>query len=450
MNKFFYTIIGAVFLIACSKQPKNQFTKITVPKENFKISYLKGFKKNEDAAGEKISYIDTLKYKKKFPLCIIEVGQGQRRIFLYAPLGANIDITAKDGEFHFSGDYKMENEFLQQLDTTCFRPMMDSTMSYIYMNPEKEKIVMSMVDSIHNAARDLIEQHQAHLDAEFVRLMHKNILYTAAYYKDHYQKLLISDFKDYKATDSLYDYRASIPLEDEEALEFDIYLNYVSSTIGISYAKDKLQSSVEKINSLASEKIKFALLSEFLRIYIGLQGINEISQRIYDDYIQKYPHAKREVKEIYAKKIKTAVGEIAPDFTAYKTDGKEVSLSDFRGKLVYVDFWATWCGPCQDEIPHLKKLEKQYHDKEIVFLSVSLDPDNLKKEWKEMIKKESLAGVQVRSQGGFKSNAAQQYGILGIPTFLLIGKQGEIISFPAPRPSSGEGTSVKNLIDRHL
>ena len=445
MNKFFYTIIGAVFLIACSKQPKNQFTKITVPKENFKISYLKGFKKNEDTAGEKISYTDTLKHKKFFPIMYCEVGQGQYRVFLYAPLGANVDITAKDGDFHFSGDYKIENEFLQQLDTTFFRPMIGSAMYDIYRSPEK--IAVSMVDSIYNAAKDLIEQHQAHLDAEFVRLIHKNILYTAANYKNDYQNMLIRRFKDYKATDSLYDYRASIPLEDEEALEFDSYLNYVSSTIGMSYATDKLQSSVEKINSLASEKIKFELLSMLLRGYIGYQGINETSQRIYDNYIQKYPHAKREVKEIYAKKIKTAVGKIAPDFTVYKTDGKEVSLSDFRGKLVYVDFWATWCGPCKYEIPHLKKLEKQYHDKEIVFMSVSLDSDEDKEKWKEMVKQESLTGVQVRAQGGFGSNAAQQYSISGIPTFLLIGKQGEIISCQAPRPSSGE---AGNLINRYL
>lgn len=130
-------------------------------------------------------------------------------------------------------------------------------------------------------------------------------------------------------------------------------------------------------------------------------------------------------------------GEAAIDFTYPDIDGNMVSLSDFKGKCVYVDVWATWCGPCKAEIPYLKELEKSFHGKDIVFLSVSVD-DN-KEAWEKMIKEKELGGVQLFANG-WSTEIMKNYSINGIPRFMLFDKDGNIISLDASRPSN-ENTS---------
>ena len=137
------------------------------------------------------------------------------------------------------------------------------------------------------------------------------------------------------------------------------------------------------------------------------------------------------------------VGEPAVDFTYPNMDGNEVSLSSLKGKLVYVDVWATWCGPCKAEIPALRELEEEYHGKNIVFLSVSVD-DN-KDEWLKMVKEENLGGIQLWADGW--SGITKDYAILGIPRFMLFSTHGKVISNDAPRPSSLE---IRDLIDSNL
>ena len=138
-------------------------------------------------------------------------------------------------------------------------------------------------------------------------------------------------------------------------------------------------------------------------------------------------------------------GEAAIDFRYPDRNGNEYALTDFKGKLVYVDVWATWCGPCVREIPHLINLEKDYHDMDIVFLSVSVD-DN-KEAWEKMLDDYNMGGVQIIGDKGWQTGIMQSYAINGIPRFMLFNKEGNIISLMAPRPSS-EG--IRTLIDQYL
>ena len=157
------------------------------------------------------------------------------------------------------------------------------------------------------------------------------------------------------------------------------------------------------------------------------------------------PVYKQEVESVFNGKLKIAPGKIAPTFTYNDINGKSVSLSDFNGKLVYIDFWATWCGPCRGEIPHLDKLEKDYKGKKIVFVKISLDDDM--DAWRKMVTEKKLGGVQLHADGAWSSDAAKNYQIKGIPTFVLIGADGKIISPSAPRPSSEE---IRTLLDHEL
>ena len=133
------------------------------------------------------------------------------------------------------------------------------------------------------------------------------------------------------------------------------------------------------------------------------------------------------------------------DFTCKDVNGKEVSLSDFKGKMVYVDVWATWCGPCIKEMPHIEKLMEEYKGKDIVFMGVSIDKEKDKPKWQNFLKEKKLKGVQVYAGQG--SELAKIYQIATIPRFMLFDKKGNIVSTDAPRPSEPE---VRLMIDKGL
>lgn len=139
-------------------------------------------------------------------------------------------------------------------------------------------------------------------------------------------------------------------------------------------------------------------------------------------------------------------GRPAPDAAFYDTTGKTMRFSDYRGKLLYVDVWATWCGPCKREIPDLKKLEEEYHGKNIHFLSISTDKDL--NAWKNYIRKNDMAGLQMHQSDIPEEGVSMLYMVNSIPRFLLIDEAGKIISADAPRPSSGE--LIRNLINSNL
>ena len=136
-------------------------------------------------------------------------------------------------------------------------------------------------------------------------------------------------------------------------------------------------------------------------------------------------------------------GESYIDFTYENTSGESVSLSSFKGSLVYVDVWATWCGPCKAEIPYLKSLEQDYHEQNIVFLSVSVDTN--KDKWLKMVEEEALGGVQLWADGW--SQITKDYAIFGIPRFMLFSEDGKVISNDAPRPSN---ENTRELFDKFL
>ena len=136
-------------------------------------------------------------------------------------------------------------------------------------------------------------------------------------------------------------------------------------------------------------------------------------------------------------------GEPAIDFNYPDIEGNEFSLTSFKGDLVYVDVWATWCGPCKAEIPSLQKLETDYHGKNITFMSVSVDTD--KEAWEKMVREQELGGVQLWADGW--SEITKDYAIFGIPRFMLFDAKGNVISTDAPRPSSSE---IRELFEANL
>lgn len=147
--------------------------------------------------------------------------------------------------------------------------------------------------------------------------------------------------------------------------------------------------------------------------------------------------------------FKENVEKKAPiNFTFPDAGGTDVSLSEFRGKVVYIDIWATWCGPCKREMPAMKVLEAEYKDnKDIVFMGVSVDASKNIQKWKDFLVSEQLPGVQLFAGDMAGPTLSKPYNIKGIPRFMLVGKDGSLIYMDAPRPSSSE---IRAVLDAAL
>jgi thiol-disulfide isomerase/thioredoxin len=129
-------------------------------------------------------------------------------------------------------------------------------------------------------------------------------------------------------------------------------------------------------------------------------------------------------------------GSVSPSFDYDNYKGGKTKLEDFKGKYVYIDIWATWCGPCIGEIPSLKKVEEKYHDKNIVFVSISIDKVKDMEKWKKMIEKKELGGIQLIADNDWNSKFIQDFKVTSIPRFILLDPKGNIIKADAERPSS--------------
>ena len=171
------------------------------------------------------------------------------------------------------------------------------------------------------------------------------------------------------------------------------------------------------------------------------RGISFYNMEKLDLYYQTYVKLASNDKDINRikgkyERIKTLKkGSPSPSFNYPDSSGKNISLESLKGKLVYVDVWATWCGPCKAQIPFLKQLEEKYREEDIAFVSLSIDQLKNISKWKDMIVDKELEGIQIIADKAWRSKFVTDYVIEGIPRFILIDKDGNLMDPMAPRPA---------------
>jgi|HubBroStandDraft_1064217.scaffolds.fasta_scaffold342781_2 peroxiredoxin len=117
-------------------------------------------------------------------------------------------------------------------------------------------------------------------------------------------------------------------------------------------------------------------------------------------------------------------GKPAPEIALSNMEGNQVSLADLKGRVVLIDFWASWCGPCRYNNPRLVKLYQKYHEKGFEILGVSLD--NNPASWKQAVQQDKLEWIQVNDNQGWDASVAKLYRVNAIPVSFLIDKEGII------------------------
>ena len=257
---------------------------------------------------------------------------------------------------------------------------------------------------------------------------------------------------EYQPDEDYYDVIESYVVEDERLACLDEYRAFVAEAMHVLDPEGRGTTSVYPktvaqmkfaADRLSDPAVKEIILHHIAAAYVDNFGVKDISEmeNLYHTYVRD-----KLLTSSFARKYErwdlSRPGKRSPGFRAPDVDGKEYTLADFRGKYVYIDMWATWCGPCKREMPYLKALEEEFKDAEIVFVGLSIDKD--KAAWEDMMRQGELTGVQLYLGTG--SRFQEGYRVEAIPRFILLDKEGVIISNDMSRPSAKEtAETLRNL-----
>lgn len=201
-----------------------------------------------------------------------------------------------------------------------------------------------------------------------------------------------------------------------------------------------------KIKDIKSTKIKDLMVSMlFNQISLKNKNHERDYQRILEMLTADELKEKLRAKLVVIQNTKPEMP--APNFNYENYKGGKTTLKDLKGKLVYIEIWATWCGPCIKEMPALTQLIKDFKGKNIEFVSISVDSKRDYKNWRKMIPEKNVGGIQLLANKSLESNFMKAFGIGLIPRTLILDEEGKIITPKAPRPSA---TNTKRYIDSLL
>ncbi len=453
MRRLFELLLVALAVVACSKAPKDAAIL------SGKVENAKGLKEVEVRGSNDFSkiiqlkedgtFLDTLQPLKSGYYTIIA---GRAGFPAYLEAGDNlklsIDMANREKPITFSeGKAVAANNYIAEKDKIYNDKIAEIGGTRSFFALDEDKFLESLNGMVEENLKLLEETKD--LPKDFVAKERKTIdyehLYNLSTYSQYHGSL--SKDEEYKPSDKI-----TKPLEIityNNAEDYENITPYKSIVLGYFQGKfykddaDK-KAIVEEVKSTGIEPLK----KDFASFMVNSLSLGEKDLDAQVALIKSLTSDEKILKSLedFLKDASSlAQGKPSPKFVYKTIRGKELKLEDLKGKLVYIDVWATWCGPCKVEFPYLKKLEKAYHRKPIYFVSVSVDES--KSAWEKMVKDKKLGGIQLHADEAWQSDFVQAYKINGIPRFILLDKQGNIISADAPRPSSDE---IKPLLNEWL
>ena len=234
---------------------------------------------------------------------------------------------------------------------------------------------------------------------------------------------------------------AGLQRQPDDKNFFDLYFSLVRLYIEVGRKKDTdnlinhFKSNIKpddlQAHFLLCRMLEIADRSEeVLSVYEKLEKLDPDNYYVLGELAQIHRElGNTELAEEYRKKadpMSELVGKVVPDFSTIDLDGKLISLQQYRGKVVLLDFWAVWCGPCIGEMPNVKKVYDTYKHQGFDIIGVSLDVDEAR--LRDYLKESDIQWRQIFSGQGWQSPVAKQYHIRGIPAPWLIAKDGTLIS----------------------
>jgi len=437
MKKIFL-LIASIAVISCANDPKLEPIDYTVlsgkidNSKDGKVILFGGDFEKEIKLNDDGTFVDTLRVDTGYYTLLHDKDKATLFLTPKKDLKLSTNATKFIDQMNYEGTAAATNTFL------LGKIKRNKSRDAIAVFSMEEAEFIKTVKGFGEESMEIIKK-STDLDDDFISLEKKNIKYATLinlskypmYHPDY------SKNEDYKPSEEFEAYFKDVDYDNEE--DFNMYKNFKELAIR-HYSKtlnpfEDIKGAVSSIKALKSQSLK-DMLAENLSFFISPSGKD--SDYLYEELttISKNEEFKKELAEKYNTIKKLVAGNASPKFKYENHKGGKTSLDDLKGKYVYIDVWATWCGPCIGEIPSLKKVEKKYHNKNIEFVSISIDDKKDYTTWKKMVVDKDLGGIQLMADNDWKSKFVKEYAIEGIPRFILIDPEGNILDADAPRPSS--------------
>ncbi len=451
MKKYFFliTIIGILLSCNDSKKPPVDYMLISGTVKNAPDDLILAIGKTHQIIVKDGHYSDTLRIDENQKQKLFVQSNIMKDVRFYYKPGFDLNISFDFNNFKeslmvsgkgekyvdFINDIRKINFTHGELDEMKLLPEVDFV-NKLKKRFDKQKEYIDK-DDVLDADFKNKERESVHLD--YVRELMSYWKHNKS--KDNFiiqKKLKAFDFSDIERYKEAHLYRHFVNnyfemLSKQYMSENDvsIYKAYANVLIKENITKEM------KEKLLSDYFLDFFNLSPYDKNFMSIEELEEIK----DIYIEvsENERDKEKVKAAYQKISLLQAGNPAPDFSLANEKGELVSLSDFKGKYVLIDVWATWCGGCVMDLPNFKKLINEYKHKNLVSIKVTLDKNE--EVWKKYITKRNLTGINLMGNKKFTSD----YNISTISRYILVDPEGKIITVNAPLPDSKE---IRQLLDK--
>ncbi|WP_300567336.1 TlpA disulfide reductase family protein [Flavobacterium sp.] len=363
------------------------------------------------------------------------------RISLYLGKGSKLAINADEKNFDttlsFMGDGSVENKYISE-KTKIVAAIKNEDLYKLDEADFLKKIaeMKASVTAVYNKTK-FSNANFKEKELQNIKYLEQIQILNYPSYHAHYAKI-----QDFITSETFPKFDSKIDLDNEADFLFSNtykqiieakFNQFIESKAGqdADYTAVYALPEIKKIKSVAIKNARIKTVA--YEVGAG----NPEATNLYNELMALSTDVKfKEELTTKFNKIKTLIaGNASPKFDYENYKGGKTSLESLKGKYVYIDVWATWCGPCRKEIPSLQKVEEQYEGKNIEFVSLSIDAKKDYEKWKKFVDEKKLGGIQLFADNDWNSQFAKDYAIEGIPRFILIDPNGNIVSADAPRPS---------------
>ena len=454
---FLFALAG---LVSCGPQPALKDVQFSGVLENpqdgsVELNFFRDFINNDrkvvalelDEANAFFTHFEV----KEAVMGTLTTGRGSLPIFLEPGTPLHLEGDARQlSQLVFSGAGSAENNFLMD-----YRNRAESTISRSLINEKARDLgpdeYLLFADSIAAVKWNFFEDHVKNhaLSPALTVFFQTQVLY------EKFQQLL-----DYPSLHQRLNQMDALPvLPDhyygflDQATQFDgdrlnnlTYVNFLLAYLGHQRLVDEVDFPDGTSGHVANYHLAARYLTGRTKYYIQALAVSremnsgdlDLAMELFDEYMEISPVEayKQSLQDELAKIQVLWAGNPAPDFTMTDIHGNQVSMRDYLGKVVYLKFWASWCGPCMREVPPAAELKQRMKGEEdLVFMYVSIDTDPVA--WKNQVERHGITGVHTRTPGRERGVPAM-YHVRWIPTFYIIGRDGNIYDHRPLRPSDGE------------
>jgi len=332
---------------------------------------------------------------------------------------------------------------LKQVELISFlqerRKLQDSIIRRVFSNTTKEKHLSYVKKFV-----ELDNQYQElNRLLQFVNNHKLSYDESISFVKNNFDKNVLRDIlKEMNLKSGMY----KDGIISNEYLDYLVNLDYLRDSTLKKQKNYKLEKIKNAYQGKGKEYVLHKLMSSYLLFSRTFLNLNT-NRELLEPYIPLLTNInyKKSIDTLYANKekelLRSEIGKPAVNFILDDNFGNKVSLHDFKGKVVYIDVWASWCGPCRAETPAFKLLYENYkNDSRVVFISIA--SRDAFRDWKKALEEDKTEWIQLIDKDDVVWKAYTTYSI---PNFILIDKNGNILNFDAPMPSSG--IAIQKLID---